>query len=256
MRDWKADVRDVASEMITPVLLYVWAIATVVVAISGPFGSYAALGLGTRLIYWGGVIAVSIILALGLRLFWRLVARARSHWVEDLLVVTSLALIFGPLVSALNRAIWPIPQQTVDWPLISVLTFLIGAGSLGWRRLNQRAIARMDRAPRPARDRLLDRVESGSTARLARITSDNHHVRVVLSDGSEHRVLMRMRDAVAEVDREPGFCVHRSHWVALAWIDAVVTAKGREALRLKCGTILPIGPKYRAQLVDAGFLTA
>ena len=253
MLDWKAELKDVLSEAVTPVLFYVWVITTLVVAISGPFGSFAALTFLERLAYWGGVIAASILLALGLRVFWRLALRNRRPLVEDAAVVTSLAVLFGPLLAALNRSVWPSSSQAVDWPLISGLTFLIGAGSLGWRRLNERAAARSGRG----RDRILDRIESAAKgARPARLSSDNHHVLVGLNDGSEHRVLMRLRDAVAEVDREPGLYVHRSHWVALECIEAVITLKGREALRLSCGTVLPIGPKFRPDLVEAGILSA
>jgi DNA-binding LytR/AlgR family response regulator len=49
---------------------------------------------------------------------------------------------------------------------------------------------------------------------LSRISSDDHDIRVITNDGEEYRLLMRLRDAVAEIDLEPGLCVHRSHWVA------------------------------------------
>jgi DNA-binding LytR/AlgR family response regulator len=49
---------------------------------------------------------------------------------------------------------------------------------------------------------------------LSRISSDNHDIRVITNDGEEYRLLMWLRDAVAEIDLEPGLCVHRSHWVA------------------------------------------
>jgi len=73
-------------------------------------------------------------------------------------------------------------------------------------------------------------------------------------DGAEHRILMRMRDAVQEVDVEPGLWVHRSHWVANAAIVEVSRDGTREILTLTCGSEIPVGPKYRDNLIHAGVI--
>jgi hypothetical protein len=66
----------------------------------------------------------------------------------------------------------------------------------------------------PRKDQLFNRFPADNGARLSRISSDNHDIRVITNDGEEYRLLMWLRDAVAEIDLEPGLCVHRSHWVA------------------------------------------
>ena len=64
------------------------------------------------------------------------------------------------------------------------------------------------------KDRIFNRFPANNGARLSRISSDDHDIRVITNDGEEYRLLMRLRDAVAGIDLEPGLCVHRSHWLA------------------------------------------
>jgi DNA-binding LytR/AlgR family response regulator len=91
---------------------------------------------------------------------------------------------------------------------------------------------------------------------LLRISSDNHHIRVISNDGEEHRLLMRLRDAVAKIDLEPGLYVHFSNWVARSKIVRVVRQSGREVVELASGETVPIGLKYRPDLITAGVISA
>lgn len=243
----------VTREVVTPVHLFVWTGTTFVVSLAGPFGTYDALSFEMRLGYWGLVIAVSIVIALFFRIFWRLIFKGDPAWVEDVLVIGSLAITFGPAVSLLNARLWPGEEGLVSWLVVSVVTFVIGMITVAIRKI---LYGQAQPVATPPRDRLLDRIGAPEGARLRRVSSDNHHIRVITQDGQEHRILMRLRDAVAEIDVEPGFCVHRSHWIAAAEITTVERAQGRELVRLPCGAGVPIGPKYRPQLVEAGIISA
>jgi hypothetical protein len=64
------------------------------------------------------------------------------------------------------------------------------------------------------KDRLFNRFPANNGARFSRISSENHDIRVITNDDEEYRLLMRLRDAVAEIDLVLGLCVHRSHWLA------------------------------------------
>ena len=233
--------------------LVVWVAATFVVSMAGPFGTYEDLPLHVRFAYWGGLIAASIVIALFLRVLWRVIIKGDPAWLEDLFVISSLAIVFGPLVATLNSVLWPQDTDLSGWVVISAVTFAVGVVKVGFRRLVQRDVAGMGVSQR---DRLLDRVEAPAGAKVKRVYSDNHHICVLTSDGSEHRLLMRLRDAVDEIDVEPGFWVHRSHWVATSSIVGVKQAEGREVVELPCGTTVPIGPKYRPNLVEAGMIAA
>lgn len=252
MQDWKISVSATLKEVVTPILLYVWVLTTVVVAIAGPFGTFEAMPIGLRFAYWSVVIAASMILAVFFRVLWRVIIKNNPAWLEDSLVIGCLAIVFGPFVEVLNVRLWPHIQDLVSWEFVSLVTFMIGMGTVALRHVVQRG-AKQDT---PARDRLLDRTNAGEGIRLARIYSDNHHIRVITSDGTEHRLLMRLRDAVSEIDVEPGICVHRSHWVAMARIAKMTQANGRDVVELTCGSHIPVGPKYRPNLVEMGVINA
>lgn len=240
----------------TTTMLASWAVTSWVVALAGPFGTFSTQPFSWRLLYWGGVIAVAIIIAISLRSLWRTVLVGRPSWQEDFAVAGSLSLVFGPLVVAVNRTLGDEEAaQAMGMPLASVIVFGIACVIIAVRRTIE-ASAVTEAAPvKQARDRLLLRVPEAGDARLARIASDNHHIRIVTHDGQEHRLLMRLRDAVQEIDVEPGFCVHRSHWVAKSAIVKVVPNGTREAVQLICGSQVPVGPKYRSNLIDAGVIS-
>ncbi len=256
MKNSRARASAVLREVVTPIVPISWLVVTIVVALAGPFGTFATLDLAFRFVYWGAMVATTIGLVVGLRVFWRLAVNSQVGWVEDILVVGSLGLIVGQVVELVNGYLWP-GEDLVSAFFVSMLAFLISGSCCAIRRVlqNQHLVAEPT-FTQNTRDRLLDRLDLPETARLQRISSDNHHIRIVTSDGGEHRILMRLRDAVAEIDVEPGMCVHRSHWVAEAAISRVVESGGREAVELPCGNTLPIGPKYRSNLVDAGMINA
>lgn len=232
-----------------------WGLTSIVVAWAGPFGTFDSQPFGWRLTYWSGLIAAAIVIAIFCRIFWRHLLAGRSEWYEDIAVSVSLAVIFGPMVIALNRFIGGSEAYQAMGLMTGmgvILTIAIGTIALR-RALSEPAPTSQSKEQR---DRLLNRIAAAPQARLSRISSDNHHIRIVTDDGSEHRILMRLSDAVNETDIEPGVCVHRSHWVAKASVVGVKKVSGRDVVELTCGGNLPVGPKYRENLSFAKDLSA
>ncbi len=231
-----------------------WALASLIVAIAGPFNTFGAQHVVWRFFYWGALIAFAIIISIFLRYFLRSALFGKPYWQEDMAVSVCLAILIGPCFVAINRfLIWPDAPRAMG--LLSVIgsVIVISFCTFAIRRLLQEQVPISPNGGR--RDRLLMRVSANSGARLLRISSDNHHIRVITKDGAEHRLLMRLRDAIAEVDLEPRLCVHRSHWVAQSAIVGVTSENGREVVELTSGDMIPIGPKYRANLITAGVIT-
>ncbi len=246
-------VGQVIKEVTTPSLAVSWAATTLVVALAGPFGTFESRPLDWRLAYWGCLIAVAIMIAVILRVIWRMVLEGKPKWHEDLAVIVSMALVFGPLIVWINRfLIAPGTHGDLGVVVATVMVFAISAVIVVVRSAIHEA-GQVQAQQR--RDRLLERIEAPHGTRLYRISSDNHHIRVLTSDGDERRVLMRLGDAIQEVDVEQGMCVHRSHWVARHAISHVKRVDGREVIELACGAHVPVGPKYRPNLVGAGVLT-
>ena len=86
---------------------------------------------------------------------------------------------------------------------------------------------------------------------LLALKGEDHYVRAYAQD-RDILILMRLRDAVAELDgMGEGMQVHRSWWVARAAI-AEVQRDGRTLhLCLSNGTIVPVSRDAAARLKDA-----
>ncbi len=241
-------------EVVSPTLWMCWGLTSVVVATAGPFGTFDSQPFLWRLAYWSVLIAAAIIIAIFMRAMWRGILVDASETHEDIAVSVSLALVFAPLVVVLNSVVGgPQAYQMMGVWAAMACVFVIAVGTIAFRRAIRESAVISSRTP--PRDRLLGRISAKEGARLCRISSDNHHIRVKTSDGEEYRTLMRLTDAVKEVDVEPGFYVHRSHWVARAAISHASHADGRDFIELICGDVLPVGPKCRPNMVIEGFIT-
>jgi DNA-binding LytR/AlgR family response regulator len=68
---------------------------------------------------------------------------------------------------------------------------------------------------------------------------EDHYVRAHGPMGSA-LILMRMRDAMAELEGLPGLQVHRSWWVAREAVERVEREDGGLRLRLTNGMVVPV----------------
>ena len=90
-------------------------------------------------------------------------------------------------------------------------------------------------------------------AEIWAIEAEDHYLRLHTSKGQD-LILLRLADAVAELDGIEGAQVHRSWWVAR---DAIVDAKrgdGRATLTLKDGAEVPVSRTYAGELRDKGWI--
>lgn len=85
------------------------------------------------------------------------------------------------------------------------------------------------------------------------VEAEDHYLRLHTSKGQD-LILLRLADAIAELEGVEGAQVHRSWWVAR---DAITDAKrgdGRATLTLKDGAQVPVSRTYAAQLRDKGWI--
>jgi DNA-binding LytR/AlgR family response regulator len=81
---------------------------------------------------------------------------------------------------------------------------------------------------------------------------EDHYLRIHTAIGSD-LILLRMRDALAELGPKRGRQMHRSWWVA----DGAVTATERGArplLVLRNGLRVPVSKSFREQAREMGWL--
>ncbi|MDO9078370.1 MAG: LytTR family DNA-binding domain-containing protein, partial [Brevundimonas sp.] len=104
---------------------------------------------------------------------------------------------------------------------------------------------------KPARflDRLPFRLR-GSVIRA--VQSEDHYLRIHTDRGSD-LVLMRLSDALIELEGLEGAQTHRSWWVARDAVRAVSSGDGRATLTLEGGVEAPVSRRYARALRDAGW---
>jgi DNA-binding LytR/AlgR family response regulator len=90
-------------------------------------------------------------------------------------------------------------------------------------------------------------------ATLWAVEAEDHYLRLHTSLGQD-LILMRLGDAVAELEGVEGARTHRSWWVARAAVTGVEREDGRARLVLADGAKAPVSRAYAKTLREAGWL--
>lgn len=236
--------------------MVVAAVAGAFLAVSGAFIQGTA-PLALRMAYWvpmmitGGVWGHVCAAVIG-----RWIDAERRPW---LLATALTAAISGPVtvgvwaltgpvfgegfyaLEVLPRFLLPVTVVTAAMTVISV--FLDRA----------RPIATHAAAPGapPARfpDRLPPRLRG---ATLIAVQAEDHYLRIHTDRGSD-LILMRLSDALAELEGLEGARTHRSWWVARDAVRDVSRGDGRALLTLDGGLTAPVSRRYAPGLRKAGW---
>ena len=111
--------------------------------------------------------------------------------------------------------------------------------------------SQVQEAPQPV-IRFLERIPPARSEDLIALEMEDHYLRVHTRHGSQ-LILLRMRDAVAELEGIAGEQVHRSWWVARHAL-ATVKRDGRKLrLQLDGGLEAPVARDAVARLKSAGW---
>ncbi len=90
-------------------------------------------------------------------------------------------------------------------------------------------------------------------AEILALSAEDHYLRVHTSAG-ESLILMRLYDAISELDGIEGSQIHRSWWVAKEAVADVVRGDGKVDLVLKGGLRAPVSRRYQKALKADGWL--
>ncbi|MDF7776332.1 LytTR family DNA-binding domain-containing protein [Sphingomonas sp. AOB5] len=238
----------------------------VLVALLGPFGTFA-LPFELRLVYWLALGFAGYFLYMpacrwATRLAPRLDLPEPALWIPACLIATLPMSVVVWLVNSLGGTLrWPSPGVAVVH-YFNVLVMGAIVCAVFWITQRSRAAARPPAdPPEPAslpeppapRPLFLDRLPPHLGRDLIALEMEDHYVRAHTSLGSA-LILMRIRDAVAELEGIEGAQVHRSWWVARS---AVVRDRrdGRSyRLVLTNDTEAPVARDRVAELREAGWL--
>ena len=238
-------------------------------ALIGPFGSFAD-PLSQRLIVWLGFsyVGYAIYSPMGWvveRLHQALDLPRAGLWFAAVIVatvpMTLLVGMLGPLPNFINMP--TVAQFFMQYPYV----FVIGGGvTLLFNQIQGPPQTHDDGADAPPAEasdqpaapaeastaRLMERLSPEMGTTILALENEDHYVRVHTALGSE-LVLIRMRDAVAELDGVDGAQVHRSWWVARDAI-ADVAREGRNVrMELSNGLHAPVSRARVQELRDAGW---
>lgn len=243
-----------------------WRHAAAVGAISAfltftdPFEATGELPLWGAFLYWSMLVAEGwfggpLIGAALARLPWRM-----PRWLNRAI---STALVAAVVTLTINLVQFLIGNEVPlsFWPTLYglVLGISIAIAAVAW--LVERAFdagpgalthAPANAAQRPA-VKFLDRLPAKlKGAALYAVSAEDHYLRLHTSKGSD-LILMRLSDAIAELEGLEGAQTHRSWWVAKDAVEGARREGERVVLRLKGGAEAPVSRPNVRPLREAGW---
>jgi DNA-binding LytR/AlgR family response regulator len=89
-------------------------------------------------------------------------------------------------------------------------------------------------------------------ASIRAVQAEDHYLRIHTGRGSD-LILMRLSDALDELEGLEGSQTHRSWWVARDAVREVARGDGRATLTLDGGLTAPVSRRYARALREAGW---
>jgi hypothetical protein len=245
-------------------------LAIVLLAVSGPFGTFQSFNIGQRVGYWAVMVVGSYLVGQAAATFFLELLREQidRKWPRVLLagLLASLPVTMGVLLVngvayqhvgvADSLSIW---MYTTLVTLAVVVVFVSFGELMGGAQANQTEGVAPAAAETPppmqaaATPPVLERVPLPQRGRLLALTVEDHYVDIV-TDRGKTLVLMRLADAIREAAPVPGLQIHRSHWVALDAVRRTERSDGKTTVELSNGLRLPISRGYMAMARDAGLV--
>jgi len=236
--------------------LIIAAAAGVVLALTGAFGTVQE-PLSLRLAYWVPVLLAGA-------LWGHACSRLVDRWIDMdekpwMTVAALSASITGPVsvlvwfvtglvfegqvyrVGALPLMVGPVLTVTVALSAINVF--------LGKAQPVQTHAAPAGGTPARFPDRLPMKLRG---AAIRAVQAEDHYLRIHTDRGSD-LVLMRLSDALDELEGLEGAQTHRSWWVARDAVRDIARGDGRATLTLDGGLQAPVSRRYARALRDAGW---
>jgi hypothetical protein len=238
------------------------AMVGLLLGVLGPFGTYS-LPDGFRIAYWvvSGVIGYAIFRPLGVVGGW-MGERLAMHPI--IATGAALAIAALPMTLIIASVIWRFDlAAALRWGGLSSLYFQVWLLGFLVHGFFQFLFSRMpETAPVPAPSspkdgqgtltpeaqplaRLEDRLPPGFGPLLA-LKGEDHYVRAI-GAAREELILIRLRDAIAELGDAPGLQVHRSWWVARDGVARVNRQNRAMTLTLTNGLEVPVARDQMAR---------
>ena len=222
-------------------------------AVAGAFGTSDA-AISVRLAYWLPLMVVGwlwgVFIARHIFAFARLGDRL---WLR---VLISAAIMAAPLTAVVivigrltfGRRYSPAPLwQMVSYVFVVCLVMILitvaaDRGAATTTQASDKPPKFLDRLPLKLRG-----------AEVWAVEAQDHYLRLHTSKGQD-LILMRLSDAVAELEGIEGAQVHRSWWIARDAVTDAERGDGRATLTLKDGSQVPVSRTYARLLRERGWI--
>jgi len=243
--------------LLSPRALRGWTVSAAAgafLALTGAFGMDAA-PLAVRLAYWIGLCLTGALV--GSAIAWLLDRDGRidAHpWRYAALLALAITLPFTIVVWLVTSLVFFDTVSLAALPGFLPPVLLVTSAMTGLNLLVQRQPAQTHAAPAGAApprflERLPPKLRGGE---LYAVESQDHYLRLHTSKGQD-LILLRLSDAVAELEGIEGAQTHRSWWVARDAVEHTRRGDGRATLTLKGGVEAPVSRAYARALREAGW---
>ncbi len=230
--------------------------AAVLLGLAGAFGT-GEWPIGLRLLYWlismGGGYGVAIV-------SYDLIHHAMRRFERPLVAMALYVVLGTPLIAVFVWFVAPLLFHSdltllsflaVLWPILMINIALLALKGLMAR---QSVIIGSSPIASPSRVRLHDRLPAAfQIAQIRAVSAEDHYLRIY-TDLGEVLVLMRLRNAVQELEGIEGAQIHRSWWVAKNAVERIIKDNRRCDLLLKGNVRAPVSRSYRKMLRDNGWV--
>ena len=227
-------------------------LAALFLATSGAFGSYSA-PISLRFGYWIVVMLLGWLWgALVSRFVFRPRERPQPTWAPVIVASVAIAIPFSAVVALAGRIALnthytasAIPGLLASVTVVSLV--MVAINVLADRQAHGATSASAE--PPKFLDRLPLKLRG---AEVWAVEAEDHYLRLHTSRGQD-LILMRLSDAIAELEGIEGAQAHRSWWVARDAITAARRGDGRATLTLKDGAQVPVSRTHARLLRERGW---
>jgi hypothetical protein len=231
-------------------------IVGVVLTSAGAFGT-AALQIIPRFLYWLGMMVVGASIGVTVARFAIPESWFRRRWFLVMVPVAvgtaiPMSLVTSVADNLINHQHFRLAHIAEVFPTTLLTTMAITALAFLIRRRPPPAATHAAPAGAPPPKFLARLPERLQGADLWAVEAEDHYLRLHTSLGQD-LILMRLGDALTELDGIEGAQTHRSWWVARAAVTEAERADGRAILTLKDGARAPVSRSFMPVLRDEGW---
>jgi len=218
----------------------------------GAFGS-SAISVPARLGYWLVLMILGWLWGSFVSRYFFRRAENMNLWLRAVLAAVTLSVPYTAVVALAGVITFHSHYELNDVPTLLGSVTLIAVVMIAINILVDRQAAAATSAsdtPPKFLDRLPLKLRG---AEIWAVEAEDHYLRLHTSKGQD-LILMRLADAVAELDGIEGLQVHRSWWVALDAVESAVVDGRNVRLKLTNGIEAPVARSAVVKVREAGLL--